>query len=172
MSWIAVGVAGASAGLQALSIGESNKAVGRQFVKNTKQVKDSLNRQYGQLQEMGQSIQDDIALEQSKVKFEALQLSATTTNNSVERGVVGKSVARAHNQSSIVATNALNALKKTAEDKAVEIGVEMENAKDRANEAIYKGEAMAQSQTVSGLKAVSSVAQAGLSGFSLGKGIN
>ncbi len=126
----------AGAALSALSIGSANKANNEQLVNNVEAIKGSLNKQIGQLQEQSASQQAEIGQKMTQVRYKGLKLTASTTNKIAESGISGNTASRLYNQSQITKLMAHNALAKEAEDASVSFGVEMENKKDAANNAI------------------------------------
>jgi hypothetical protein len=158
----------ASAGLQFLAIGEQNEANAEAFVNNVYQIKKSFDKQVGQVQEQAQSLQDDIRLEQTKVRYKALEESATSSNRIVEQNIAGATASRIFNQVSIKSTQASNALTKAAEDKLVEFGVLTENLRDKANQSIINAGIQADMNHVGFLEGVASIAGAAATGAQLG----
>jgi|ETNvirenome_6_30_1030629.scaffolds.fasta_scaffold00622_9 hypothetical protein len=160
--------AAASAGLQFLAIREQNKANAKAFVNNVYRIKTSFEKQVAQVQEQAESVQDEIRLEQSKVRYKALEESATSSNRIVEQNIAGATASRLYDQVAIKSTQANNALAKAAEDKLVEFGVLTENLRDRANQSIINAGIQADMNHVGFLEGVASVAGAGASGAQLG----
>lgn len=136
----------AGAGLSALSIGDANEANSKQFLATVDNIKASFSKQIGQLNEQAASQQEDYGVKLSGLRYQGLKLDATTTNKIAESGISGNTAERLYNQTSVVQTMAHNALAKEANDNAISFGVEMENARDRANQTIVDAGNKAASQ--------------------------
>ncbi len=164
-------MAAGMAALQMSGNAEQNKKTGEAFVKNTETVKASYQKQLAQLQEQAESVQKDFALEQTKLRYKGMAHEASTSNKIVEQNISGATAARVYNQSSIDEMMAHNALAKAAEENAVNFGVEMENKRDAANQAIRNGQAIAAKNTISPMQGLSSTASAAMSGYSMGSAL-
>ena len=164
----------AAGSLAALSIGSSimgNKSNADAFLANTKQVYNDYNYQIKQLQRQMNQANDNIALEMSAKRWDALKLGASTTNTIVEKNIAGNTAARAYNSSALASMFAHNTLAKKAEDTMASFGYEMDNTRVNANNALYGYAAQAKKSTISTLQAGSSALQAGVSGYTIGSGI-
>jgi len=171
MSWVAVGVAAVSTVASVASSAEQNKKAGKAFEASASKVKTDYDKVIAQLQEQASSSNDAIRLEMSQNRFEGLKNTATTSNMIVERNIAGNLATKQYDQSIINQTMTHNALAKKAEDNMVSFGVEMENKKQEANNAIYSGGAMAQANSVSGVQMATSAVSAGMSGYSMGSSL-
>lgn len=160
--------AGAMAAMSVAGSAASNRANAKAFKENVKNIKDSYETQIGQLQEQAQSFDRDIRLQMSANRFEGLKNTATTSNVLVEREIAGNTASKQFAQSEINQMMAHNALARKAEDTMASFGVEMENRRREANNAIYAGEAQAKANTQSGLSIASSAISAGMQGYSIG----
>lgn len=161
----------AAGGLAALSIGSSimgNKSNAAAFVANSEQVYKDYDYQIKQLQDQASTANDNIALEMTSARWNFLKQGASTTNQLVERNIAGNSATKAYNQSALNAMFAHNALAKKAEDTMKSFGIEMDNTRQNANNAIYSASAMAKKQSISTLQAGTSAVQAGMSGYAMG----
>lgn len=164
----------AAGGLAALSIGSSimgNKSNADAFLANTKQVYKDYDYQIKQLQRQASEANDNIALEMSAKRWDALKLGASTTNTIVEKNIAGNTAARAYNSSALASMFAHNTLAKKAEDTMASFGYEMDNTRVNANNALYGYAAQAKKNSISTLQAGSSALQAGVSGYTMGSGI-
>ncbi len=164
----------AAGGLAALSIGSSimgNKSNADAFLANTKQVYNDYNYQIKQLQRQASEANDNIALEMSAKRWDALKTSASTTNTIVEKNIAGNTAARAYNSSALASMFAHNTLAKKAEDTMASFGYEMDNTRVNANNALYGYAAQAKKNTISTLQVGSSALQAGVSGYTMGAGL-
>jgi len=164
-------LAGGMALMSVLGGISQNKAAARAFEMNAEQTTESYNKQLAQLQEQAKAYDDSVRLEMAKARFNGLQDTAVTSNVIVERNIAGKTAEKLYAQSEINRLSAHNVLAKKAEDNAVNFGVEMENARDRANQAIYSGQAQAMQNTVSTLGMVSGAVGAGVAGYQLGSSV-
>lgn len=164
-------MAGGMAGLQALSIREQNKQVAEQLKQNVTAVKDNFNTQIGQLQELAESRDSDIALEMSANRYKGLRNTASTSVAIAERGVAGNSASRLYDNTLIMQMMSHNALAKKAEENAVNFGVEMENKRREANSAINRAVSQAASNTISPIQAISKIAGAGMQGYAMGSAL-
>lgn len=164
----------AAGSLAALSIGSSimgNKSNADAFLANTKQVYKDYDYQIKQLQRQMNQANDNIALEMSAKRWDALKLGASTTNTIVEKNIAGNTAARAYNSSALASMFAHNTLAKKAEDTMASFGYEMDNTRVNANNALYGYAAQAKKNSISTLQAGTSAVQAGVSGYTMGSGI-
>lgn len=157
--------------MSALSIGSSllsNASNAAAFVSNAEQVYKDYDYQIKQLQDQAKTANDNIALEMTSARWDFLKQGASTTNSLVERNIAGNSAVKAYNQSSLNAMFAHNALAKKAEDTMKSFGIEFDNTRQNANNAIYSAAAMAKKQNISTLGMTTSAVQAGMSGYAVG----
>ena len=164
----------AAGSLAALSIGSSimgNKSNADAFLANTNQVYKDYDYQIKQLQRQASEANDNIALEMSAKRWDALKLGASTTNTIVEKNIAGNTAARAYNSSALASMFAHNTLAKKAEDTMASFGYEMDNTRVNANNALYGYAAQAKKNNISGLSMVSSAAQAGMQGYAMGSAL-
>lgn len=126
----------AGVGLSALTIGAKNKANNEQLLENVDAIKGSLEKQIGQLKEQSLSQQAEFSRKMTQVRYKGLKNTASTTNKIAESGLTGATASRLYNQSHITKLMAHNALAQEASDSSVSFGVEMENKRDAANNAI------------------------------------
>ena len=164
-------LAGGMALMSVLGGISQNQAAARAFEMNAEQTTDSYNKQIAQLQEQAKAYDDSVRLEMTKARFNGLQDTAVTSNIVVEKNISGNTAQKLYDQSKINQLMTHNVLAKKAEDNAVNFGVEMENARDRANQAIYSGQAQAMQNSVSTLGMVSNGISAGVAGYSLGSSV-
>lgn len=158
-------------GMSALSIGSSllsNASNAKAFEANAEQVYKDYDYQIKQLQDQASTANDNIALEMTSARWNFLKQGASTTNQLVERNIAGNSATKAYNQSSLNAMFAHNALAKKAEDTMKSFGIEFDNTRQNANNAIYSVAAMAKKQNISTLGMTTSAVQAGMSGYAMG----
>jgi len=168
MSWIAAGMAAVGAATSIAGSSASNKANAKSFVENTSMIKESLGKQWAQLEEQAREANDNVALEMSANRFNGLKLTATTTNILAEKEIAGNTAARIYNQSNMVKMMSHNALAKKAEDTMKSFGMEYQNATDKANQAIYGAGATAQQQNIGTMQMLSSAVKAGAQGYAMG----
>lgn len=161
----------AAGSLAALSIGSSimgNKSNAAAFEANAEQVYKDYDYQIKQLQDQASTANDNIALEMTSARWNFLKQGASTTNQLVERNIAGNSATKVYNQSALNAMFAHNALAKKAEDTMKSFGIEFDNTRQNANNAIYSAAAMAKKQNISTLGMTTSAVQAGMSGYAMG----
>lgn len=168
MSWIAAGMTAVSIAGSVASSSASNKSNAAAFEANAEQVYKDYDYQIKQLQDQASTANDNIALEMTSARWNFLKQGASTTNQLVERNIAGNSATKAYNQSSLNAMFAHNALAKKAEDTMKSFGIEMDNTRQNANNAIYSAAAMAKKQNISTLGMATSAVQAGMSGYAMG----
>ena len=168
MSWIAAGMAAAGVATSLASSAASNKGNAQAFVTNANQVKKDYEYNISQLQQQMSEANDNIALEMSANRWNALKDSAVTTNKIVEHNIAGNTATKLYNQSALSAMFAHNALAKKAEDTMASYGYQMKNVEQEANNAIYSAAAMAKKSYISPLAAGTAAAQAGMSGYTMG----
>ena len=159
---------GAMAGASLLGGIFGNAQAKAQYDRQVEAIKQSLTKQYGQLQEQARAENENVAMEMATARFEGLKATATTGTVLTERNLAGNTAARAFNQSLINKTMAHNALAKKAEDAMVSFGSAMEAKRDEAIQAIYGASAQLSSNTKSTLSIATSVAQAGFSWYMVG----
>ena len=164
--------AGAMAAMSIAGSAASNKSNAAAFVSNSEQVKKDYEYNIKQLQQQMNEANDNIALEMSANRWNGLKTSASTTNAIVEKNIAGNTAARAYNASTLNAMFAHNALAKKAEDTMASFGYQMKNTEIEANNALYGYAAQAKKNTISTLGMVTSAAQAGVSGYTMGSGIS
>ena len=164
-----------AAAMAAMSIANSmssNSANSKAFVNNAEQVKKDYEYQIAQIKQSMSDANENTALEMAANRWNSLKTSASTTNMIAEKEIAGNTAARIYNQSKLNAMFAHNALAKKAEDTMASFGYKMDNVKQEANNAIYSAGAMAKKNTISTLGMTTSAAQAGVSGYTLGKGLS
>lgn len=159
---------GAMAGASLLGGIFGNAQAKEQYEKQVENIKLSLNKQWGQLQEQARQENDNAAMEMATARFEGLKATATTGSVMAERNLAGNTAARAFNQSLVNRTMAHNALAKKAEDDMVSYGSAMEAKRDEATQAIYGASAQLSANTKSTLSMATSAVGAGVSGYMMG----
>ena len=159
---------GAMAGASLLGGIFGNAQAKEQYEKQVENIKLSLNKQWGQLQEQARQESDNAAMEMATARFEGLKATATTGSVLAERNLAGNTAARAFNQSLMNRTMAHNALAKKAEDAMVSFGSAMEAKRDEATQAIYGASAQLSANTKSTLSLAQSAIGAGFSGYMMG----
>ena len=168
MAWVAVGMAVVSAGASIAGNASANASAKKQHNKQVENIKLSLNKQWGQLQEQARQENDNAAMEMATARFEGLKATATTGSVMTERNLAGNTAARAFNQSLMNRTMAHNALAKKAEDAMVSFGSAMEAKRDEAIQAIYGAGAQLSANTKSTLAIATDATKAGVSGYMMG----
>ena len=168
MSWIAAGMAAVSIAGSVASSSASNKSNAAAFEANAEQVYKDYDYQIKQLQDQASTANDNIALEMTSARWNFLKQGASTSNQLVERNIAGNSATKAYNQSALNAMFAHNALAKKAEDTMKSFGIEFDNTRQNANNAIYSAAAMAKKQNISTLGMATGAVQAGMSGYAMG----
>lgn len=163
---------GVMAGMSLIGSASQNRQAGAQFVQNAENVTRDFNIAISQIQDQAKAQNDAIRLEMANLRFEGLKGTAVTSNAIVEREIAGNTAKRAYEQSIMNKTMAHNVLAKKAEDAMLSFGVEMENKRQEANNAIYSAQATAMANTKSGISMVSSAIGAGMSGYSMGVGLS
>lgn len=164
--------AGVMAGMSVLSGIAANKDTNRQLQSNVEQIKKDYEKQIGQIQEQFNSANENIALEMTTNRYNGLKLTGSTTNSLVNREIAGNTALKQYNQSVMASMFAHNALQKKAEDTWKSFGVEMDNTKQQANNAIYSVANQARSNMKSGLQIATSAAQAGMAGYAMGNALS
>lgn len=162
---------GAMAGASLLGGIFGNAQAKEQYEKQVENIKLSLNKQWGQLQEQARQANDNAAMEMATARFEGLKATATTGSVLTERNLAGNTAARAFNQSLMNRTMAHNALAKKAEDAMVSFGSDMEAKRDEAIQAIYGASAQLSANTKSTLAIATNATMAGASGYMVGKAL-
>ena len=160
--------AGVMAGMSVLSGITGNRDTVKQLKSNVEQIKKDYDKQVGQIQEQFNSANENIALEMTTNRYNGLKLSGSTTNSLVNREIAGNTALKQYNQSAITSMFAHNALQKKAEDTWKSFGVELDNTKQQANNAIYSVANQARANMKSGLQIATSAAQAGMAGYAMG----
>ena len=164
--------AGVMAGMSVLSGIAANKDTNKQLQSNVAQIKKDYEKQIGQIQEQFNSANENIALEMTTNRYNGLKLTGSTTNSLVNREIAGNTALKQYNQSVIASMFAHNALQKKAEDTWKSFGVEMDNTKQQANNAIYSVANQARANMKSGLQIATSSAQAGMAGYAMGNALS
>lgn len=164
--------AGVMAGMSVLSGIAANKDTNRQLQSNVAQIKKDYEKQIGQIQEQFNSANENIALEMTTNRYNGLKLTGSTTNSLVNREIAGNTALKQYNQSVMASMFAHNALQKKAEDTWKSFGVEMDNTKQQANNAIYSAANQARANMKSGLQIATSTAQAGMAGYAIGNALS
>lgn len=149
-----------------------NAQAKKQYEEQVKNIKLSLVKQWGQLQEQARQENDNAAMEMATARFEGLKATATTGSVLTERNLAGNTAARAFNQSLMNRTMAHNALAKKAEDAMVSFGSAMEAKRDEAIQAIYGASAQLSSNTKSTLSMITGAIGAGASGYVMGGAVS
>ena len=164
--------AGVMAGMSVLSGIAANKDTNKQLQSNVAQIKKDYEKQIGQIQEQFNAANENIALEMTTNRYNGLKLTGSTTNSLVNREIAGNTALKQYNQSVIASMFAHNALQKKAEDTWKSFGVEMDNTKQQANNAIYSVANQARANMKSGLQIATSSAQAGMAGYAMGNALS
>ena len=164
-----------SAALAAMSIASNvmgNQQTAKQLESNVNNIKEGLNQQWGKLQDQYNEANDNIALEMTTARFNGLKLSGSTTNQLVNRNIAGNTAVKQYNSSMLNRMFAQNALQKKAEDTWKSYGIEMDNARISANNAIYSAANQASQQMKSPLSMATGAVGAYMAGSALGTGIS
>lgn len=167
MIWLAAAMA-------AMSIASSisgNKQQEKQLKSNVEQINKDYTKQIGQIQEQFNSANENIALEMTTNRYNGLKLTGSTTNSLVNREIAGNTALKQYNQSVIASMFAHNVLQKKAEDTWKSFGVELDNTKQQANNAIYSSANQTSANMKSGLQIATSAAQAGMAGYAMGNAL-
>lgn len=163
------------AAMAAMSIASNimgNKQAAERLENNVNNIKEGLNQQWGKLQDQYNEANDNIALEMTTARFNGLKLSGSTTNQLVNRNIAGNTAVKQYNSSMLNRMFAQNALQKKAEDTWKSYGVEMDNARISANNAIYSAANQASQQMKSPLSIATSAVGAYMAGGTLATGIS
>lgn len=163
---------GALAGMSILGGILGNQQIAKQLENNVNNIKEGLNQQWGKLQSQYQEANDNIALEMTTARFNGLKLSGSTTNQLVNRNIAGNTAVKQYNSSMLNRMFAQNALQKKAEDTWKSYGIEMDNARISANNAIYSAANQASQQMKSPLSMATGAVGAYMAGSALGTGIS
>lgn len=167
-----IAVGGALAGMSILGGILGNQQTAKQLESNVNNIKEGLNQQWGKLQEQYNEANDNIALEMTTARFNGLKLSGSTTNQLVNRNIAGNTAVKQYNSSMLNKMFAQNALQKKAEDTWKSYGIEMDNARISANNAIYSAANQASQQMKSPLSIATSAVGAYMAGGTLATGIS
>lgn len=163
---------GGMAAASAAGSAASNKANAAAFVANADQVKKDYEYQIQQIQQAAADANTNISLEMAANRWNSLKTAASTTNMLAEKEIAGNTAAKIYNQSKLSAMFAHNSLQKKAEDTMASFGYKMENTQQEANNAIYSAGAVAKKNNISSISMVSSTISAGMSGYTLGRGLS
>ena len=172
MSWIAAGMATVGVASSIASSISQNKQTDSTLTNTVSQINKDYTKQIGQLQEQFNSVNDDIALEMTTARYNGLRLSGSTSNVLAEKNIAGNTAAKEYYQSKLSAMFAHNALEKKAEDTWKNFGVQMDNVRNNANNAIYGAANKAQAADISMIHAGASAIQAGSTGYTMGSGLS
>lgn len=163
--------AGVMAGLSLLGSAEQNAQAKAQYEQQIKGIRESLVKQYGQIQQQAKEEDRNIALEMTSQRFQGLVIAGNTASALTERAIAGNLAGRLLNNTAFKSTMKQNALSKAAEDSMASYGSSMEAKRDEARQAIYNASAQLSSNQVTTLGAISGAMNAGMGGYMLGSAL-
>lgn len=163
--------AGVMAGLSLLGSAEQNAQAKAQYEIQIKNIKESLIKQYGQIQQQAKEEDRNISLEMASQRFQGLVVAGNTASALTERALAGNLAGRLLNNTAFKSTMKQNALSKAAEDSMASYGSSMEAKRDEARQAMFNSAAQLSSNQVSTLGAISGAMNAGMSGYMMGSAI-
>lgn len=163
--------AGVMAGLSLLGSAEQNAQAKAQYEIQIKNIKESLIKQYGQIQQQAKEEDRNISLEMASQRFQGLVVAGNTASALTERALAGNLAGRLLNNTAFKSTMKQNALSKAAEDSMASYGSSMEAKRDEARQAMFNSAAQLSSNQVSTLGAISGAMNAGMGGYMMGSAI-
>lgn len=163
--------AGVMAGMSLLGSAEQNAQAKAQYEQQIKSIRESLVKQYGQLQQQANEEDRNIALEMTSQRFQGLVVAGNTASALTERALAGNLAGRLLNNTAFKSTMKQNALSKAAEDSMASYGSAMEAKRDEAKQAMYNASAQLSSNQVSTLGALSGAISAGMGGYMMGSAL-
>lgn len=164
-------VAGVMAGVSLLGSAEQNAQAKAQYEQQIKSIRESLVKQYGQMQQQAKEEDRNIALEMTSQRFQGLVIAGNTASALTERAIAGNLAGRLLNNTAFKSTMKQNALSKAAEDSMASYGSSMEAKRDEARQAMFNSSAQLSSNQVSTLGAISGAMNAGMGGYMMGSSI-
>lgn len=163
--------AGVMAGVSLLGSAEQNAQAKAQYEQQIKNIRESLIKQYGQIQQQAEEEDRNISLEMASQRFQGLVVAGNTASALTERALAGNLAGRLLNNTAFKSTMKQNALSKAAEDSMASYGSSMEAKRDEARQAMFNSAAQLSSNQVSTLGAISGAMNAGMSGYMMGSAI-
>lgn len=163
--------AGVMAGVSLLGSAEQNAQAKAQYEAQIKSIRESLTKQYGQIQQQAKEEDRNISLEMASQRFQGLVVVGNTASALTERALAGNLAGRLLNNTAFKSTMKQNALSKAAEDSMASYGSSMEAKRDEARQAMFNSAAQLSSNQVSTLGAISGAMNAGMSGYMMGSAI-
>lgn len=163
--------AGVMAGLSLLGYAEQNAQAKAQYEQQIKGIRESLVKQYGQIQQQAKEEDRNIALEMTSQRFQGLVIAGNTASALTERAIAGNLAGRLLNNTAFKSTMKQNALSKAAEDSMASYGSSMEAKRDEARQAMYNASAQLSSNQVTTLGAISGAMNAGMGGYMWGSAL-
>ena len=160
--------AGVMAGISLLGSAEANAQAKALYEQQIKSIRESLVKQYGQMQQQAKEEDRNIALEMASQRFQGLVIAGNTSSALTERALAGNLAGRLLNNTAFKATMKQNALRKAAEDSMASYGSAMEAKRDEAKQVMYNASAQLSSNQVSTLGALSGAMKAGMGGYMMG----
>lgn len=164
--------AGVMAGMSLLGSAEQNAQAKAQYEQQIKGIRESLVKQYGQLQQQAKEEDRNIALEMASQRFQGLVVMGNTSSALTERALAGNLAGRLLNNTAFKSTMKQNALRKAAEDSMASYGSAMEAKRDEARQAMFNASAQLSSNQVSTLGAISGAVNAGMGGYMMGSALS
>lgn len=164
--------AGVMAGLSLLGSAEQNSQAKAQYEAQIKNIRESLVKQYGQIQQQANEENRNIALEMASQRFQGLVIAGNTASALTERALAGNLAGRLLNNTAFKATMKQNALRKAAEDSMASYGSAMEAKRDEARQAMFNAATQLSSNQVSTLGAISGAIGAGIGGYMMGSALS
>jgi hypothetical protein len=159
------------AGMSLLGSAGQNAQAKALYEQQIKSIRESLVKQYGQIQQQAKEEDRNIALEMASQRFQGLVAAGNTASALTERALAGNLAGRLLNNTAFKSTMKQNALSKAAEDSMASYGSAMEAKRDEAKQAMYNASAQLSSNQVSTLGAISGAMSAGMGGYMMGSSI-
>lgn len=163
--------AGIMAGMSLLGSAEQNAQAKAQYEQQIKSIRESLVKQYGQIQQQANEEDRNIALEMTSQRFQGLVVASNTASALTERALAGNLAGRLLNNTAFKSAMKQNALSKAAEDSMASYGSAMEAKRDEARQAMFNASAQLSSNQVSTLGALSGAISAGMGGYMMGSAL-
>lgn len=163
--------AGIMAGMSLLGSVEQNAQAKALYEQQIKSIRESLVKQYGQIQQQANEEDRNIALEMTSQRYQGLVIAGNTASALTERALAGNLAGRLLNNTAFKSTMKQNALSKAAEDSMASYGSAMEAKRDEARQAMFNASAQLSSNQVSTLGALSGAIGAGMSAYLMGSAL-
>lgn len=163
--------AGIMAGMSLLGSVEQNAQAKALYEQQIKSIRESLVKQYGQIQQQANEEDRNIVLERTSQRYQGLVIAGNTASALTERALAGNLAGRLLNNTAFKSTMKQNALSKAAEDSMASYGSAMEAKRDEARQAMFNASAQLSSNQVSTLGALSGAIGAGMSAYLMGSAL-